>query len=91
MNSMGNNLHQTAKYRIMLALKAGIRMTTAQGNRIGKTVDFRKIVSILIDEGFDVKSFWNVKDGRRWKTYYHENPLPENGSRMAEFGQPKLL
>lgn len=33
----------TAKARIRAAFESGIRMTTAQGNRIGKTVDFRKL------------------------------------------------
>ena len=86
---MDGNLN-TAKACIQTALKSGMRLTTAQGNRIGCTVDFRKIVSRLKREGFEVKSFWNEKNGRRWKTYYYENPLPEKGSRMAEFGQPKL-
>lgn len=80
----------TAKARIRTALKSGMRLTTAQGNKIGSTVDFRKIISLLKREGFEVESFWNEKNGRRWKTYYYENPLPEKGSRMAEFGQPKL-
>lgn len=79
-----------AKARIRAALESGIRMTTAQGNRIGQTVDFRKIISRLKAEGFDVKSYWNERDGRRWKTYYYQNPLPEKGSRMENFGQPKL-
>lgn len=86
---MDGNL-RTAKARIRAAFKAGIRMTTAQGNRIGKTVDFRKIVSLLKFEGFDVKSFWNEKNGRRWKTYYHTSLLPEKGTRMHDFGLPKL-
>ena len=41
----------TAKARIRAAFESGIRMTTAQGNRIGKTVDFRKIVSLLKKRG----------------------------------------
>ena len=79
-----------AQARIRAALESGMRMTTAQGNRIGQTVDFRKIISRLKSEGFDVKSYWNERDGRRWKTYYHTAPLPEKGTRMREFGIPKL-
>ena len=79
-----------AKARIRAALESGIRMTTAQGNRIGKTVDFRKIVSLLKSEGFDIQSYWNEKDRRRWKTYYHQHPLPQKGTRMNELGQSKL-
>lgn len=80
----------TAKARIRAAIESGIRMTTAQGNRIGKTVDFRKIVSLLKSEGFEIQSYWNEKDGRRWKTYYHQHPLPQKGTRMNELGQTKL-
>lgn len=86
---MDKNL-EAAQARIRAALKSGIRMTTAQGNRIGQTVDFRKIVSRLKAAGFEVKSYWNEWDGRRWKTYYHTAPLPEKGTRMEDFGQPKL-
>ena len=53
----------TAKARIRAAFESGIRMTTAQGNRIGKTVDFRKIVSLLKSEGFDIQSYWNERTG----------------------------
>lgn len=62
---------KTAKTRIRAAFEAGKKLTTAQGNKIGRTVDFRKIVSLLKDEGFEIQSFWNEKKGRRWKTYYH--------------------
>lgn len=72
---MDGNL-RTAKSRIQMALKSGMYLTTAQGNRIGSTVDFRKIISLLKREGFEVKSFWNEKSGRRWKTYYHTSPMP---------------
>lgn len=80
----------TAKALIKSAFTAGIRMTTAQGNRIGKTVDFRKIVSLLKQDGFEIKSYWNSRNGRRWKTYYYSAPLPEKGTRMQDFGNPKL-
>lgn len=86
---MDENL-RTAKARIKMALKSGMRLTTAQGNRIGRTVDSRKIISLLKREGFEVESFWNEKNGRRWKTYYHTSPLPEKGTRMQDFGLPKL-
>lgn len=79
-----------AKARIRAALESGMRMTTAQGNKIGQTVDFRKIISRLKSEGFAVKSYWNERDGRRWKTYYYQHPLPEKGTRMQDFGHPKL-
>lgn len=80
----------TAKARIKSAFAAGMRMTTARGNRIGCTVDFRKVVSLLKQEGFEIKSYWNDKNGRRWKTYYHTAPLPEKGTRMREFGMARL-
>lgn len=79
-----------AKARIRAALESGMRMTTAQGNRIGQTVDFRKIISRLKSEGFAVKSYWNERDGRRWKTYYYQRPLPEKGTKMQDFGHPEF-
>lgn len=79
-----------AKARIKTAFESGMRMTTAQGNRIGQTVDFRKIVSRLKREGLEIKSFWNEQDGRRWKTYYLQQPLNKKGTRMDKIGQPEL-
>lgn len=84
------NTLQAAHTRIRRALESGIRMTTAQGNRIGRTVDFRKVVSRLRRNGFDVRSYWNERNGRRWKTYYYVHPLPGRGTRMEEFGHPEL-
>lgn len=72
---MDGNL-RTAKARIKAAFTAGMRMTTAEGNDVGSTVDFRKIVSMLKQEGFEIDSYWNGKDGRRWKTYYHTATQP---------------
>lgn len=40
--------------RIKAALLSGIRMTTAQGNRIGQTVDSRKIISRLRKQGMPI-------------------------------------
>lgn len=82
--------------RIKSAFLSGITMTTAQGNRIGQTVDFRKIVTRLKREGIDIKSYWNIRKDQngqtvaRYKTYYYGNPLPAKGSRMENFGHPKL-
>lgn len=75
---MDGNL-RTAKARIKSAFIAGMRMTTAEGNEVGSTVDFRKIVSMLKQEGFEVDSYWNDKNGRRWKTYYH--PTTQTGTK----------
>ena len=79
-----------AKTRIRAALESGMCMTTAQGNRIGQTVDFRKIISRLKSEGFNVQSYWNERNGRRWKTYFYQNILPKKGTKIQDFGQPKL-
>lgn len=82
--------------RIKSALLSGIRMTTAQGNRIGQTVDSRKIMSRLKKQGLPIRSYWNIRkddSGRtvaRYKTYYYESPLPAKGSRMGTFDHPKL-
>ena len=71
-------------------LLAGIRLTTAQANREARTVDARKIISRLRRNGMEIKSFWNSKGGRRWKTYYCETPLAAKGSSMKNFGHPEL-
>lgn len=84
-----NQLNE-AQRKIKAMLEAGIRLTTAQANREARTVDARKIISRLRRSGMEIRSFWNEKDGRRWKTYYYETPLPERGSKMEDFGHPKL-
>lgn len=65
---METNLN-TAKALIRAAFERGEVLTTYTGNQIGHTVDFRKIVSVLIDEGMNIESWWNEQDGRRWKSY----------------------
>ena len=84
-----NQLNE-AQRKIKAMLLAGIRLTTAQANRQAQTVDARKIIPRLRKSGMEIKSFWNERDGRRWKTYYYESPLPAKGSKMEGFGEPKL-
>lgn len=82
--------------KIKAALMSGIRLTTAQGNRMAQTVDFRKIISRLKKEGMAIKWFWNVRkdpDGKivaRYKTYYHDSPLPAKGAKIESFGEPSF-
>lgn len=82
--------------KIKAALLSGIRLTTAQGNRMAQTVDFRKIISRLRKEGMAIKWFWNVRkdpDGKivaRYKTYYHDSPLPAKGRKIESFGEPSF-
>lgn len=85
-----------SKQRIKAALLAGIRLTTAQGNRLARTVDFRKIVSCLRNEGLEIKDFWNIRKdqkGRtvaRYKTYYIDSPLPAKGTKIEGYGEPEI-
>ncbi len=82
--------------RIKAAFLAGIRMTTAQANRLGQTSDSRKVISRLIKQGMPIESYWNIRkddSGRtvaKYKTYYYGSPLPAKGSRMGTFDHPKL-
>ena len=82
--------------RIKAAFLAGIRMTTAQANRLGQTSDSRKVISRLIKQGMPIEYYWNIRkddSGRtvaKYKTYYYGSPLPANGSRMGTFDHPKL-
>lgn len=96
LNDRNMNTIDAPKQRIKAALLAGIRLTTAQGNRLASTVDFRKIISRLRDEGLEIKDFWNVRKDRegrtvaRYKTYYIDSPLPAKGTRIAGFGEPEI-
>ena len=82
--------------RIKAAFLAGIRMTTAQANRLGQTSDSRKVISRLIKQGMHIEYYWNIRkddSGRtvaKYKTYYYGSPLPAKGSRMGTFDHPKL-
>ena len=82
--------------RIKAAFLAGIRMTTAQANRLGQTSDSRKVISRLIKQGMPIEYYCNIlKDdsGRtvaKYKTYYYGSPLPAKGSKMGTFDHPKL-
>lgn len=96
LNNRNMNTIDAPKQRIKAALLAGIRLTTAQGNRLASTVDFRKIISRLRDEGLEIKDFWNIRKDRegrtvaRYKTYYIDSPLPAKGTRIAGFGEPEI-
>lgn len=82
--------------RIKAAFLAGIRMTTAQANRLGQTSDSRKVISRLIKQGMPIEYYWNIRkddSGRtvaKYKTCYYGSPLPAKGSRMGTFDHPKL-
>lgn len=82
--------------RIKAAFLAGIRMTTAQANRLGQTNDSRKVISRLIKQGMPIEYYWNIRkddSGRtvaKYKTYYYGSPLPAKGSKMGTFDHPKL-
>jgi len=61
-------------------LENGSRITVVQGNRIAETTETRRIISRLRADGLLVKDYWEVKNGRRFKHYYLERPLPTKGS-----------
>lgn len=68
----------TAKALIKAAFERGEKLTTYTGNKVGHTVDFRKIVSVLRDEGFAISDSWETaSDGRRFKVYFHTKAMPE--------------
>lgn len=57
--------NKSPKLLIRQAFERGERLTTFTGNQIGHTVDFRKVVSELRDEGFLIKDYWEkASDGR---------------------------
>lgn len=60
----------THKALVKAAFERGERLTTHTGNKIGETVDFRKIVSVLRREGMEIKDHWTKNDKARFKVYY---------------------
>ena len=63
-----------AKAHIKQAFLRGEVMTSKDGNRVGRTVDFRKCVSRLRREGLNIRDRWetNPGDGRKFKVYFLE-------------------
>jgi hypothetical protein len=75
---MSTSVQPSPKQLIREAFERGDRLTTFTGNRVGHTVDFRKIVSILRNEGFAIMDYWETSsDGRKFKVYYHEKQSPK--------------
>lgn len=69
----------------LLIKRAFERLTTLTGNQIGHTVDFRKVVSELRDEGFQIKDYWEkAPDGRKFKIYYHEMQSPKQSEGITK-------
>ena len=56
---------------IKAALLGGKIITTSLGNRIARTVDFRKIISRLRAEGMNIQDEWLTNNGRRFKKYWY--------------------
>lgn len=63
---------QLPKRVIRAALMAGFKLTTAEANRIGGTVDARKCISRLRSEGMPIADRWETARGRRWKIYFYK-------------------
>ena len=69
---------KSPKLLIKAAFERGDRLTPYTGTQIGHTVDFRKIVSTLRDEGFAIEDYWETaSDGRKYKVYYHVKQSPK--------------
>ena len=68
-----------AKAHIKQAFLGGAVMTSKDGNRVGRTVDFRKCVSRLRREGLNIRDRWetNPGDGRKFKVYFLEEEEKE--------------
>lgn len=56
--------NKSPKLLIRQAFERGERLTTFTGNQIGHTVDFRKVVSELRDEGISDKGLLGESLGR---------------------------
>lgn len=60
-----------AQKTIQAALLKGERITVAQGNRIARTTETRKIISRLRRKGMDIRDEWMENEGRRFKQYWN--------------------
>ena len=61
----------TREAAILEAMQQGRRLTSYEANRIGHTVDSRKVISDLRRKGFRISDYWaEGKDGRRFKVYF---------------------
>ena len=64
-------MKKTSEAAILEALENGYRLTSYLANRIGHTVDSRKIISKLRSGGHRISDEWQTaKDGRRFKVYF---------------------
>ena len=59
------------------AFLAGHKLTTAQANHLGSTVDARKCISRLRSEGLPIADEWESERGRRWKVYFYKPEIDE--------------
>ena len=64
------NQLEEATAKIEEALRCGMRLTSAEGNHLAHTVDFRKIVSRLRKRGLQIEDVWTEHNGHRFKIYY---------------------
>lgn len=61
----------TREAAILEALQNGQKITSYQANRIGHTVDSRKVISELRRKGYKISDQWTEgQDGRRFKVYF---------------------
>ena len=61
----------TRESAILEAMQNGRRITSYEANRIGHTVDSRKVISDLRRKGFKISDYWmQGADGRRFKVYF---------------------
>lgn len=62
---------ETQKARIRIALEQGRVLTSYEANKVGRTVDSRKLISELRREGVRIDDVWRTgDDGRRFKVYF---------------------
>jgi len=67
---------ETAEWRkkqlnLKNALWAGVRLTSAEANKLVGTTDSRKMISRLRRAGFPISDVWEKINGRRFKIYFY--------------------
>ena len=63
---------QTNLQRVKSALESGMKLSVISVLNLCQTIDARKYISMLRQQGMDIKSEWVQKGKKSYKIYYLE-------------------
>ena len=67
------NQEQTNLSKVKSALESGLKLTVLSAISIASTIDLRKYISMLRQQGMDIKSEWVQKGKKSYKIYWLSN------------------